>query len=190
MEELVSHLLALSRADHGRVVVRSERVDVAQAIDRLLTGLEPRIVERRLSVSRHYASNAFIETDPVLLKSIIANLVENAVEYSPPESEVRIAFHREGAAFHLTVTNLARDLAEADLSNIFDRFWRKDLSRTGREHSGLGLALARSFAVVIGCKLEAEIIEKETLVMTLSSPSCPPGASTTGVKTSPESLIV
>ena len=68
------------------------------------------------------------------------------------------------------MANRAEELTGTDLPHLFDRFWRKDPARTGTEHAGLGLALARSLAANLGCTLTAALKGDACLSLTLSGP--------------------
>lgn len=167
MESLVGRLLALGRAEHGRLPLARESVEIAPLVEELLSSLAPRLTTRELRVERSVPPGAQIATDPVIFRSIVANLLENAVDYTPPGTAVRVTFAREGTRLRLSVANPAPTLQPEDLARMFDRFWRKDTSRTGTEHAGLGLALSRSFAGLLGCELQAALQDDGVLVMTL-----------------------
>lgn len=169
LETLVSRLLTLSRAEHAQPSLQRADLRLKPMVDELLRRLSGRVAERRLQVDNRVPDDAVIHTDPVLLESIVSNLLDNAVAYAPDDTVVHTHFQGGRAGFHLSVTNTAPSLTQVDVPKMFDRFWRKDRSRTGTEHSGLGLSLSRSFAQTLGLKLEAALDESGTLTMTLRS---------------------
>ncbi len=168
MEALVARLLALSRAEHATHSLQPTRVDVGMMVDGLLQPLAGRIAEARMMVIRDFGADADITTDPVLFESIIANLLENAVTYGEPGTEVRVSWVWQEKRFQLRVVNSAPELTAEDLTRLFDRFWRKDRARTDGNHAGLGLALSRSFAETLGLDLKATLGNDGVLEMTLS----------------------
>ena len=104
----------------------------------------------------------------MLLRSILINLMENAVDYTPPHGVIRIEPGPDGSdRFHVRITNnfTVDTLTAEDLPKLFDRFWRHDAARTGDDHSGLGLPLARAFAVALGYELAATIEPDEHLLV-------------------------
>jgi signal transduction histidine kinase len=167
MEALVARLLAISRAEHGRQVLPKIPVNVAAIVENVLQPLAPSIASAQLTVTRTVPANAALTTDPVLFESIVANLLGNAVAYSAREQTVRVSFSQGGGRFEFQVSNVAPELRADDLPRMFDRFWRKDQARTGTDHAGLGLALSRSFADVLGWELTATLADGNVLVMTL-----------------------
>jgi signal transduction histidine kinase len=125
-------------------------------------------------------------TDPVLLRSIVTNLIENAVDYTPDGGTISLAIVIGVARFDLDVTNTVAGVTPEDVRHFFDRMWRRDASRTSAEHSGLGLSLARSFARAIGGDLETSLgtsgdltIRLTVLETTASEPLQPQGHFTT-----------
>jgi two-component system sensor histidine kinase QseC len=169
MEGLVARLLTLARAEQGRAILAAETVVLLPVVRALVATHSTRIAARRLGVEIDIPVTSAIETDPVLLRSILSNLIENAVAYSPPDGVVRIRFESDADGFSVEIENMAGDLQPEDLPRMFDRFWRKDSSRTGAGHSGLGLALSRTFAELLGLQLEPTLREGGTLIITLSS---------------------
>jgi signal transduction histidine kinase len=171
MEGIVTHLLALARSEQGQLKVRREPVAlhalVAERWERLTARAEnadrtePRLPSPTVELELQPAT---VHADPALLRSIIDNLLENAVEYASPPRRIRIAT----AAGVLRITNSAADLAADDLPLLFERFWRKEAARSGGLHVGLGLPLSRAFAEAIGWRLEARLAQPQVLEMTLA----------------------
>jgi signal transduction histidine kinase len=167
MEALVGRLLAISRAEHGGQMLPRVAVNVAATVESVLQPLARSIAAAQLSIERSLPADATVITDAVLFESLVANLLGNAVAYSARGQRVRISFSRGSNRFEFQVTNVAPDLHADDLTKMFDRFWRKDRARTGTDHAGLGLALSRTFAEVLGWELTAALEADNVLVMTL-----------------------
>ena len=79
--------------------------------------------------------------DPVMLTSAVANLVENAVKYSDPGSEVVVSLETDGGCARLSVSDTGMGIAPEHLDRIFERFYRVDAGRS-RETGGTGLGLS------------------------------------------------
>jgi len=107
-------------------------------------------------------------TDAALLRSILTNLLENAVGYAPPGDRVDVEASGGENEFTIRVVNTAENLAERDLAHLFERFWRKDAARSPDGHTGLGLSIARVFAQAIGYELKATFVEPARLALTLT----------------------
>jgi signal transduction histidine kinase len=77
----------------------------------------------------------------------------------------QIAWHTK--TNELTIGNTVYNLTAEDLPHLFERLWRKDKSRTGGEHYGLGLSLSRGFATLLGLNLNAHFSGPATLTLVL-----------------------
>jgi signal transduction histidine kinase len=170
MEGLVTRLLTLLRSEGGLLLVTPEQVKLEPLTAGVWKTFAYRAAAKRLHYSCKVPDDAEIETDPVLLRSILTNLMDNAVEYTPPGGMVRIDSRLETDRFTLRVANTFEHLTREDVCKLFDRFWRKDPARSDNEHRGLGLSLSRSFAHTLRYELAATIDDKSLLILALSGP--------------------
>lgn len=169
MESLVTRLLALGRSEQGRAVVVAEPVDLARLIGAVASGLESLRRAREVGFVADAPETLTVTTDPVMVRSILVNLLENAFTYSPVGSEVCLALTTQPCgSWSVTVTNLAPELRREEVARLFERFWRKDAARAGGNHAGLGLALCRAFAEQLGGTLTAELLDGDRLALRLS----------------------
>ena len=107
-------------------------------------------------------------TDRALFGLVLANLFSNAVEYTPVAGTVRVSAEQQAGQFKLSVANTVDNLGPDDLPHLFERFWRKDASRTSSEHAGLGLALAKACADSLGMTLVATMPDPATVIVSLT----------------------
>jgi two-component system sensor histidine kinase QseC len=168
MEHIINRLLAIARSDIGLVNIEVQPVELKSLISTVCKPLEGRGADRQLSFRMNFPTALEIESDPTLLRSIVTNLLDNAVEYSKPGSAMEIKGESQNGNFTLAVTNAVQQLNAEDVPHLFERFWRKDAARSGGEHSGLGLSLARAFAASLGYTLTATLKDDARLTMTLS----------------------
>ena len=77
------------------------------------------------------------------LAQVFANLVHNAVKFSPAGTEVRVGVRRDGRMLEGWVADDGPGISPADQSRIFERFYKADRTRTAGGGTGLGLAIAR-----------------------------------------------
>ena len=171
MEGIINRLLALARGDLGQMAVATTTIDLASLMRAVCQPLEARAAGRKVSLQVKVPPGLEIETDEVLARSILANLIENAVDYSPPGATVQVKSDLRNGEFTLQVINPVTDLWPDDLPHLFERFWRKDTARSESAHSGLGLPLARAFATSLGYTLNATLNDEKFLTMTLAGPT-------------------
>ena len=170
MEGIVTRLLELLRSERDQLAVSSESVSLDAMLLSVWSGVADRAAAKELDVAWDVPIAAPFDTSPVLLRSILANLIDNAVEYTPAGGHVRVVGRVADARFAVTVSNDVHEIRADDVPKLFDRFWRRDPARSGDAHSGLGLSIARAFAQALGCELTAILEADSRLVFTLSGP--------------------
>jgi len=168
LEGILNHLLALSRGERGELPVKAERVALAPLVKGVCEKFQAKATARQLVLACRVEATAETDTDESLLRSILTNLVDNAVEYAPCGGTVQVEASTENGGFTLRVVNLVENLNEHDLPHLFERFWRKDAARSPDGHTGLGLSIARVLAHAIGCELTASFAGPKRLEMTLT----------------------
>lgn len=166
METLATRLLTLARGEHGELAVKLAPTDMIAAVRESWQAHAGRAGARDVRVLFDLAP-ATVTADAALLRSILNNLFDNASDYAPAGSEIRVTGN-VGLGYALRVSNLAGGLVERDVSQFFDRFWRKEAARSGGEHVGLGLNLARIFAVAMGWTLTVGLENGDWIVFTLA----------------------
>ena len=167
LESILTRLLALARGERSGLPER-EWVGLAALVRDVCDPFREKAAARELAFKVNAQANAQAETDPVLLGSILRNLVDNAVAYTPRGGTVEVEAGADNGRLALRVVNTTDGIEERDLPHLFERFWRKDAARTADGHMGLGLSLARTFAGAIGCELSATLVGPGRLAVALT----------------------
>ncbi len=171
MESLAVRLLELARVEDPARVVHLQTVPLAGAIEEAWQPWAAGAAERAINLITELPPGLVIVSDPTLLGVILGNLCANAARHAPAASPLLVTT-TTGAGENITLhfKNRAGDLTAADLPQLFERFWRKDSSRTDARHHGLGLALAAEFATLLGGNLTAQIAPDGELDFALELP--------------------
>ncbi len=127
--------------------------------------------ERKIVLAETIPAEVIVKSHSVLLKMVLSNLLENAIEYSPSEATIRctLSSHQEGS-WQFSIENPNTALCTADLEHLFEPLWRHDSSRTASKHSGLGLSLVKTIATRLGIHVHACLPSPETFRMVLEYP--------------------
>jgi two-component system sensor histidine kinase QseC len=169
MEAIVTHLLALARGEQGRLSINLEPVPLKFLVEEMWRRFTPAAEARQLRVHLALAPLT-ARADSALLRSILGNLFDNAVDYATAGGEISLEVRRDDNSVLIRITNSTDNINPGDLPKLFDRFWRKEASRTGGKHFGLGLSLARTLAEAMGWTLTAELDESRRLAFILRGP--------------------
>jgi two-component system phosphate regulon sensor histidine kinase PhoR len=144
MERLVKDLLRLARLDARQEPLERTRCGVRDAFEGVLSDLSQSIDAREQHVTIEVPSDAaYVDADPGKLHDILRNLVENAVNYTPPQSAIRLSAERHDGTVHLIVSDSGPGIPPNDLARVFERFYRVDKSRSGPGGTGLGLSIVK-----------------------------------------------
>jgi len=142
---MLSTLMDISEAETGTMALSLERTDLAEVVKDAVDLYEDMADARGLTLSVTLAAPLFADVDRNRMRQVLANLLDNAVKYTPVGNRIEIAGRPEGADVVLTVTDTGVGIGPEDLPHIWDRLYRGDRSRSER---GLGLGLSLVKAVV------------------------------------------
>jgi two-component system OmpR family sensor kinase/two-component system sensor histidine kinase BaeS len=154
MSRLLEDLRTLSTADAGTLSLFKEGVSPADVIEETLVAFRPQAEAVGINiVSDVEPGLPSIEIDPVRIRSVIANLLTNALRYTPAGGRITLTASVDGQrAVRFAVTDTGSGIAAADLPYVFTRF-RKSADSRG---TGLGLAIAKSLVEAHGGSIEVE----------------------------------
>ncbi|MGI5348357.1 ATP-binding protein [Streptomyces sp. CA-250714] len=150
LDNLVGNLLDMSRLQTGTVKPHIKDISLEEVVPKALGGVPEGSV--RLAVAE---ALPLVAVDPGLLERTVANLVENAVKYSPEGKKVLVKASALADRVEVRVTDRGPGVPDSDKDRIFEPFQRYG-DAPGGAGVGLGLAVARGFAEAMGGTLEAE----------------------------------
>ena len=172
MSGMVEDLLTLSRIDARQEELRFTDVDLAALTRATVDSLRPlaELGGVRLTVTGPQQA-VTVKGDAAHLERALRNLVKNAVEASPRGSEVAINLSLSEGTAEVAVADRGHGMAAAELTHVFERFYRADASRSReRGGSGLGLPIARWAVQRHGGDIKVASTPGEGTVMTMSLP--------------------
>ena len=175
MERLVRDLLRLARLDAGQETLERVACPVESLFNGVETDLAASLEAREQTVDQRVAPDAAVVTgDPAKLHDALRNLLENATNYAPEGSIITMASERSGSRVRLIVSDTGPGIPEADLTRVFERFYRVDKSRTRANRdpggTGLGLAIVKHLIELQGGRVSAANQPQGGAVFTIELP--------------------
>ena len=152
LNALVGNLLDMSRLQTGSLDVSLTAVGVDEVIPGALASLGARAANVHVDVDE---SHPRVLADPGLLERALANVIENALNHSPPGEDVRVVAGVAGDAVDVRVVDRGPGVPAAERERVFIPFQRLG-DAGGGEGVGLGLAVAKGFVEAIGGEVEIE----------------------------------
>jgi two-component system phosphate regulon sensor histidine kinase PhoR len=137
----VEQLFLLSRLDAGEGRTEWTRFDLAELARNTADQLSLLAEDKKISITCDASQVQLVEGDPVRLKQVIVNLLDNAIKYTPEQGAVRLRVLGRNAHVVLEVKDNGIGIPAEALPHIFERFYRVDKARS-RDQGGTGLGLA------------------------------------------------
>lgn len=141
LARILEDILFLARVEESRLAVHMERLDMVKELGRVIEFLEGTAQDRGIVLE--VDGSGCMSADRQLTERILINLLSNALQHAPSESnvEIRMAESVDGSA-SITVRNRGKPIPSPELSRIFDRFFRASNAPTCANGTGLGMAIA------------------------------------------------
>jgi len=154
MNRFVNNLLDMARLESGMLTLRKEWCDIQDIVGVAVTRLGEALRSRPVKIDLE-PDLPLVPADFVLIEQVLVNLLDNAVKYSEPESEIIISARRRGEHLAVSVADRGAHIPPEDLERIFDKFYRLKSPRLV-SGTGLGLAICRGIIEAHGGKIWAE----------------------------------
>ncbi len=152
LDALVANLLDMSRLQTGTYSVVIEGLSLREVVASAMAGLDPRGCVVEVDVAEDLPK---VLADPALLERAIANIIDNALRFSPAEGVVRVVAGRVGSDVDLRVVDRGPGISPADRERVFRPFQRLGDVSEGAG-IGLGLPVAKGFIEAMGAELTIE----------------------------------
>jgi signal transduction histidine kinase len=143
---LVEDLRTLSLADAGELKLVYQAVEPRELLEHIRQSFEPAAGEKQIVLSVEASTELpMLRIDRERMAQVLANLVSNALRYTPAGGSVKLLAYQEKGGVKMVVADTGSGIPEDKLPNIFERFYRVEESRHETQgESGLGLAIAKS----------------------------------------------
>jgi two-component system sensor histidine kinase VicK len=150
MSRLVDDLLFLARSDASQVPLELREVESEELIDQLVRRAQVLARERGAALLADVRGDGPLTADPDRIEQAVMILVDNAAKYGPAGANVQLAARADDGWLVIEVSDRGPGIPTAQLSRIFERFYRLDGGARDRTSGGAGLGLSIAAAIVEG----------------------------------------
>lgn len=171
LNKLVGDLQKLSLVDAGKVELNIYPIDISIMLKEMSMFFAGEADARDINFTLQIAEeNIIINSDKDRLKQVLLNLVNNAFQHTDSGGEINIKTQRQHNQVQIIIKDSGKGIAEEDLPNIFERFYRAEKSRNRATGGmGLGLAIAKGYIEALGgtIRVESQIGQGTTFIVGL-----------------------
>lgn len=156
LNRYIQSILKVLRVESRDFKVNKEVADINETIEEALQQLAPLAREKSIRIQSELEPMFSLEYDPVLIKEVLINIVENAIKYTPDGGSIHLVSKETDDAVFVSVTDTGDGIKPEDLDKVWGKFTRgsdQDLKTKG---SGLGLYLVKYFIELHGGRVTLE----------------------------------
>jgi signal transduction histidine kinase len=157
MHRLVLELLDLARLESGIAEMARLPVEMVSLLEGVVEKFAPQAHLSQISIALTAEEPLVVSGDTDRLAQLFANLLDNALKFSPPGDSIELRLSRDREFAEIAVADSGPGIPPQDLGRVFERFYQTDKSRRGGASRGigLGLAIAREIALAHGGSITA-----------------------------------
>lgn len=158
LTRMLTELLDLSRIETGAVELRWTSFLVEQFLKDIVDEFRQQARNRMLVLEERYGhQDLWVVGDPDKLHQVLTNLLQNAIEFTPPGGRVRVESKRlENRSIQISVSDTGCGIPPDELPRVFDTFYRGRSESSERRGAGLGLAIAKNLVELHGGTIRVE----------------------------------
>ena len=168
---LVENLLSVSRLEEGRMNLHVSTELIDEVVAEALRHINRKSAEYHLHV-QNSEEYLLAQIDAKLMVQVIINIVDNAIKYTPPGSEIDIGWKREGSYIYISIADNGPGISDQAKPHVFDMFYSaSNQIADSRRSMGLGLALCKSIVNAHGGEITVADRLPHGSVFTFSVPA-------------------
>jgi two-component system, OmpR family, sensor histidine kinase ArlS len=158
MSDIVTKLLTIARLGADKAEIKKERIDLTESISVAVKLLSPYAENNHIKITMYKTGTPLlIEGDRAAILELFINIIDNGIKYNIPHGKIAISFKKEDAFIVVQVKDTGVGIAEGDLNQVFERFYRVDKSRSKHIAGiGLGLSICREIVRLHGGRITME----------------------------------
>lgn len=171
LSNFISSILDLGRIESEEVKLHLQSKDINSLLEDVLRKYEFQARQKNIEFVREFEPLFSTKIDIELMRQVFANLIENALKYSPEGSKILISTEEHEGQIVVQVADQGIGIPASEVSNVFMKFYRsKEVKNTPIKGSGLGLFLAKYFVELHKGKISVESVPHQGSTFTVNLP--------------------
>ena len=146
LSEMIDDLLELEKIEFSGLVPKKKKMNVLQQTNIIIDSLQSLMYEKNIRLNNLIASEHTIKTDKDSFRTILSNLIANAIKYSPNGSTITLKSSITETDLTIEIADEGYGIEKQNLKRVFDRFYRTEKARAHSKGTGLGLSLVKQLS--------------------------------------------
>lgn len=147
MNKMVKQLLTLTALEFGNEQTAMERFNLTELIQGVISAAGLILQQKEITVDFSYTEPVYVWGDEFKIEEVVTNYLNNAVNHAEGEKKIVIRMEPDGKEVMVSVFNTGQPIPEADIPNLWTKFFKVDKART-REYGGSGIGLSIVKAII------------------------------------------
>ena len=156
LSEMIEDLLELEKIEFSGLVPKKKKMNILQQINIIIDSLQSLMFEKNIQLDNLISSEHVIKTDKDSFRTILSNLIANAIKYSPDGSTISLKSSISETDITIEIADEGYGIEKQNLNRVFDRFYRTDKARAHTKGTGLGLSLVKQLTNRLGGNVSVE----------------------------------
>ena len=183
LARMIQTFLDVERLSDGQTEIKREPFEVSRIVEACLMRVRPLAERKRIELRLGAIENSNLVGDRELMEYAVYNLLNNAVKYSPAETEVTVSSRIEGESVRLSVRDQGIGMDDKELRSIFKKFYRtKRAEASGEAGTGIGLSIVEQIVTHHGGRMEVASKPGQGSCFTMVLPVAVPMAAERGAE--------
>jgi len=154
LQALSDRLLSLAQVEKRRKLDEHRLLDVAATWDDVIGRFDGRLTKQRITVERQLPAGLHLLGEQFLISQAFSNLIENALDFTPPGGTIRVSAKADGSQVCIEVWNSGAEIPSYALPRVTERFYSLPRPGSGRKSTGLGLSFVQEVSHLHDGRLE------------------------------------
>jgi signal transduction histidine kinase len=170
MIKLVNDLLDIAQIEARQLVIQRVNFNLSELVRQVVARMEPEFSKKHVNVEviSEKPQDIQVLADPDRIDQVIVNLIQNALQFSSPDSSVKVFLKKEEQAT-VSIHDYGPGISEEDIHSIWERFYKADRARTKKAGTGIGLSIVKHILDLhqTDIQVESEVGRGTTFTFTL-----------------------
>lgn len=169
--KLVNDTLDMSQLEAGEVKLDPQPFNLTKQLQMIIAKLEPQLSSKQIAISIiPDDDHMHVVADRNRMEQVFVNLLQNGIQFSPSDSEIRIRLMRQTDTVEVNIEDQGQGINEEQLTYIWQRFYKTDKARTNKAGIGIGLSIVKSIMQLHQIEIRVESREGEGTTFSFQLP--------------------